>query len=132
MDEWLGTNQIRRNEWVDAFVIMPDHFHGIVGLGGDLGSPAHGSDLDDRAHGLGPDDRAHGLGPESRAHAVRPYLGRFVAGFKSACTRRYREMAGDATGALWQRGYYEHVIRDQRALHAIRRYIADNPRHWRS
>jgi REP element-mobilizing transposase RayT len=144
-DEWLGTNQIRREAWVDAFVIMPDHFHGIVGLGTGSGSPthglgpeprAHGSDLDDRAHGLDPesrahgsdlDDRAHGLDPESRAHAVRPYLGRFVAGFKSACTRRYRELTHNPLGALWQRGYYEHVIRSRRALLAIRRYIGNNP-----
>jgi REP element-mobilizing transposase RayT len=191
MDEWVGTNQIRRDAWVDAFVIMPDHFHGIVGLGGDLWFPAHGLDpdhrahgldsdhrahgldsesrahgldsdhrahgldldhrahgldpdhrvhgldpdhrvhgldLDHRVHGLDPDHRAHGLDSESRAHAVRPYLGGFVAGFKSACTRRYRDMAGDGAGALWQRGYYERVIRTQQALQAIRRYIANNPR----
>jgi REP element-mobilizing transposase RayT len=116
-DEWLGTNQIRRNAWVDAFVIMPNHFHGIVVLNGE------------------------GMDSEFRAHAVRPYmdgasahpmhspgLGRLIAGFKSACTRRYHELAGDAAGALWQRGYYERVIRTQRALQAIRRYIATNPR----
>jgi REP element-mobilizing transposase RayT len=145
-DEWLRTNQIRCNAWVDAFVVMPNHFHGIVGLGQGSGFPAHGVDPDDRAdgadpddrahgsdpesraHGADPDDRAHGSDPESRAHAVRPYLGRFVAGFKSACTRRYRDMAGDAADALWQRGYYERVIRTQRALEATRRYIANNPR----
>jgi REP-associated tyrosine transposase len=106
-DEWLGTNQIRGNAWVDAFVIMPDHFHGIVAMA---------SDMD--------------VG--SRAHAVRSCggatLGTLIAGFKSACTRRYRMLVGEDAGALWQRGYYERVIRDTRQLRAIRRYIAENPR----
>ena len=73
---WLGTNQIRCDTWIDAFVVMPNHFHGIVGFDVDSGS------------------LARGLDPEPRAHAVRPYLGRFVAGFKSACTHHYRELAG--------------------------------------
>ena len=34
-------------------------------------------------------------------------------------------------GRLWQRNYYEHIIRDERELNAIRRYIQDNPRKWR-
>jgi REP element-mobilizing transposase RayT len=110
-DEWLGTNQIRGNAWVDAFVIMPDHFHGIVAMASD-------TDI--------------GLDVGFRAHAVRPCcggtLGTLIAGFKSACTRRYRALIGDYAGALWQRGYYERFIRDTRQLRAIRRYIAENPR----
>jgi hypothetical protein len=41
-DEWLGTNQIRRNAWVDAFVVMPNPVHAIVGLDGGLGSTRPG------------------------------------------------------------------------------------------
>lgn len=47
-DEWLGTNQIRRNAWVDASVVMPDHFHGIVGLG----AAQIGDDAESRAHAV--------------------------------------------------------------------------------
>ncbi|MGH7509441.1 MAG: hypothetical protein ACREMZ_08220 [Gemmatimonadales bacterium] len=111
---------------------MPDHFHGIVGLGGGSGHRADGLDAGSRAHAVRPYlDRGPAVRPYlDRGPAVRPYLGQFVAGFKSACTRRYREIAADPAGALWQRGYYEHVIRGHRALLAIRRYIADNPRRW--
>ena len=33
-------------------------------------------------------------------------------------------------GRLWQRNYYEHIIRNERALNAIRQYIIENPRRW--
>jgi putative transposase len=114
-EEWLQTGQMRSGVWLDAYVIMPDHLHGIVGLGTEVGRHV-----------------------ESRAHAVRPYrypqretpLGRVVAGFKSACTRRYRAALGDVNAVLWQRGYYEHVIRGSKQLQRARQYIADNPWRW--
>ncbi|HEX5576660.1 MAG TPA: hypothetical protein VFX42_12355, partial [Gemmatimonadales bacterium] len=46
------------------------------------------------------------------------------------CTRRYHLLVGADAGPLWQRGYYERIIRDTRQLRAIRRYIAENPRCW--
>lgn len=113
-EEWLRTAAMRSGVWLDAFVVMPDHFHAIVGLG-----TAQICD-----------------GTESRAHAMRPYrlretpLGRLVAGFKSACTRRYRTTLGDAGAVLWQRGYYEHVVRGSKQLQRARRYIAQNPVRW--
>ena len=152
--EWLRTPQLRPEVLTDAFVVMPDHFHAVVILL-DLdalserraGSRAHavrpyefraGAVLDppvgSRAHAV----RAHesGVGAMldppvgSRAHAVRPYLGRILAGFKSSCTRRYLASIPEASGALWQRGYYEHVVRGAAELDRIRTYIADNPRRW--
>jgi hypothetical protein len=57
-------------------------------------------------------------------------LGAFVAGFKSAVTRRVNAMRETPGGAVWQRNYYERVIRDARALHIARRYVADNPLRW--
>lgn len=57
-------------------------------------------------------------------------LGSFVAGFKSAVTKRINEHR-DAPGApVWQRNYYEHIIRNDRALSAIREYIQNNPLYW--
>jgi putative transposase len=110
-EEWLRTGEMRSGVWLDAYVIMPDHFHGIIGL----------------------DPVAVCRGFESRAHTVRPYwlretlLGRVVAGFKSVCTRRYRDVLGNPAAALWQRGYYERVVRGNQELQRIRRYITENP-----
>ncbi len=108
-EEWLRTGKMRSNVWLDTYVVMPDHFHAIVGLAMDGARNAFGS----------------------RAHAVRPYrgatLGTVVAGFKSACTRRYRATLHEVTAVLWQRGYYEHVIQGSNQLRRARRYIVENP-----
>jgi putative transposase len=52
-----------------------------------------------------------------------------VRGFKTFSARRINERAGKR-GAVWQRGYYEHVIRNDKALDRIRDYIANNPARW--
>ena len=57
-------------------------------------------------------------------------LGSFIGGFKAATTRQYREVTGEAGGSLWQRGYYEHVVRDDRDFARIGGYIANNPTNW--
>ena len=55
-----------------------------------------------------------------------------VRGFKSATTARINIMR-DAVGVpVWQRNYYEHIIRGDAELHRIRQYVVDNPRQWAS
>ncbi len=53
-----------------------------------------------------------------------------VRSFKSAVTRRVNEMHGTPGDGLWQRGYHEHVIRDEAELDRIREYINTNPLEW--
>ena len=53
-----------------------------------------------------------------------------VASFKSAVTKRINETRGRRGVTVWQRNFYEHIIRDEAALHGIRQYIADNPANW--
>ena len=87
----------------DCTVIMPDHIHFILFL------------------------------PERRATArVAPTLGQIVGAYKSIVANEWRNMrpAGEITGKLWQRNFYEHVIRNETDLEETRRYIADNPSKW--
>jgi REP element-mobilizing transposase RayT len=93
---------------IDTFVVMPNHEHGIIVL----------------------PDAANGVTAE-----VGPALGEVVAAFKSATTVHY--IRGVKTSAwlpfrqrLWQRNYYEHVVRNEKALDRIRRYIDENPACW--
>jgi hypothetical protein len=53
-----------------------------------------------------------------------------VAGFKAAVTRRASEALPRLRMPIWQRNYYEHVIRDERDLDRIRDYVAANPARW--
>jgi REP element-mobilizing transposase RayT len=57
-------------------------------------------------------------------------LGSFVAGFKSAATKRINQIRGTLGVPVWQRNYYERVIRNDEELNRIRQYIVDNPTHW--
>ncbi len=107
--EWLRTSQIRREIEQDEFIVMPNHLHGIVVIR--EGEPVG-------AHGHAPLHRA----PRS--------LGTLVGGFKSAVTRRINEIRHTPRVLVWQRNYYEHVIRGERDLAAVRQYIADNPAKW--
>lgn len=74
-------------------------------------------------------------------HKVRPYgtrpdsLGRVVQGFKSKTTHEYiggvKQMGWTPfSGKLWQRNYYDHIVRNDEELNRIREYISDNPRRW--
>jgi len=113
--EWLQSTQIRREIQLHAFVVMPNHIHGIVIIGG-------------QTMNVG----AHGRAPLGRAppHRSPRSLGSFVAGFKSAVTKRINHMRRTPGLPAWQRNYYEHVIRSEEELHQIRQYIIDNPAQW--
>ena len=53
-----------------------------------------------------------------------------VRAFKGAVTLRINQLRGTPRQTVWQRNYYEHVIRNQIALESIRRYIVNNPAKW--
>jgi REP element-mobilizing transposase RayT len=57
-------------------------------------------------------------------------LGAFVGGFKSAVTKRIKVLRGSLDTSIWQRNYFEHIIRNEESLNRIRQYIFDNPVRW--
>jgi putative transposase len=82
-----------------------------------------------------PDDGATTRATTRTTTRVAPTVGDIVGAFKSRVTVEY--IRGVKTsgwppfrGRLWQRNYYEHIIRNERALNAIRQYIIENPRRW--
>ena len=106
---------------LDVFVIMPNHVHGII-LITNVG--------------------AQFIAPKTQDADHPPTLGEIIRSFKARSTRLIRKTGGDMlnhnqgamncapTGFGWQRNYYEHIIRDEKALHNIRRYIIENPLRW--
>ena len=117
-EEWFRSAEIRREIelYPDEFVVMPNHLHGIVWIVpvGAMGP----SPQPERPEST----RPHGPAPRS--------LASFVGGFKSAVTRQINLRRGTPGARVWQRNYYEHIIRNGRALNAIRRYIRYNPLRW--
>jgi REP element-mobilizing transposase RayT len=54
----------------------------------------------------------------------------FVAGFKSAVTKQINQIRNTPGTPVWQRNYYEHIIRNEKELEKIREYIQNNPLKW--
>ncbi len=114
--EWMRSAVLRSELAHDCFVLMPNHLHGIVAL----------IDVGNTAGRLTPND---GRTPCAPTRPPRS-LGSFIAGFKSATTRQINEVRGLPGAPLWQRGYHDHVIRNDDELGRIRYYCAENPRRW--
>jgi putative transposase len=124
-EEWHRSAAIRPEIELDEFVVMPDHIHGIVWMGIGQREPFTIRDPVG-AHRGAPlpvptpiTDPGHARPPRS--------LGSFVAGFKSIVTKRINHLRGTPGTPVWQRNYYERIIRDHTALSRIRRYILANP-----
>jgi putative transposase len=117
--EWQHTPMVRSRIELGAFVIMPNHLHGIIFI-----CMRRGDSL----------DRPNVNGDENRAtRRVAPTLkpktiGAIIGQFKSISTKGIRESV--YPGFYWQRNYYEHIIRDKMELGQIRKYILDNPSNW--
>jgi len=108
--EWEISATIRREITLDAFVIMPNHIHGIIFI----------NESNVGATGRSPVRS----GPRPRC------LGSFLSGFKSATSKRINDLQRTSGLSVWQRNYYEHVIRDEDSLHRIREYVVNNPARW--
>jgi REP-associated tyrosine transposase len=106
-ESWRWLEQQHRYIELDQWVVMPNHLHGIIlikdGAGGSRTAPTS---------------------------ARRKPLGRLIGSFKTVSTKRINETLSTPGVAFWQRNYYEHVIRSEKALNAIREYIEANPGQW--
>jgi len=87
---------------IDSYAVMPNHVHAILFI------------------------TEENTGAASSA----PTLGRIMRAFKSLSAHSVRSSGGCSKSGLWQRSYYEHVVRTEADLNGIRQYILDNPLQW--
>ena len=122
----------------DAFVVMPNHVHGIIWRPGTKAVGAQqpnrreaGQHLDSRYRSPARPSVAAPLRGRDTRFSVDPgSLGAIVRAFKAATARRINNLRNTPGDPAWQRNYYERVIRDERELNDVREYILDNPRRW--
>jgi REP element-mobilizing transposase RayT len=135
IEEWTRTASLRPTIELDAFVVMPNHVHGIVIIHGratDTVRTQRAAPLQNVA------DSEENLSHLARTHGVTKdnvspgSLGAIVRSFKSAVTSRIHALATDSNQPIWQRNYYEHIIRSEESLNRIRAYIHNNPSQWTS
>jgi REP element-mobilizing transposase RayT len=112
---WLEIPHHFPNVEVDAFAIMPNHIHGIMSIVDNCRGTAC------RA----PTEMIERFGKPTACS-----LPTIVRSFKSAATKRINALRKTPGARIWQRNYYEHVIRNEDDLNEIRQYILDNPVKW--
>jgi REP-associated tyrosine transposase len=99
-EEWVETARIRPYVELDAWAVMPNHFHGILFIQ-----------------------------PPRISESSRP-LGTIIGQFKGACSRRIWGMG--RSEFAWQSRFFDQIIRDEKSLLRLRKYILENPLHWES
>ena len=110
------------NSDMGTFVVMPNHVHGIIIINNATTVGAtHASPLHDHGSPLR-NDKPKGPEPQS--------IGAIIGSFKSAVTNRINKMRNAPGARLWQRNYYEHVIRDDNDYESIVDYILANSFNW--
>ena len=97
------------------FVVMPNHVHAIVSLTQPIRRALRG---------------AASSAPTNGKPVPCPTLGEIVRAFKSLSAIEVNHVLDHSGQAVWQRSYYEHIIRHAKEYDQIRRYIADNPIRW--
>ena len=127
---WCQLPQHYPGVQVDAFVVMPNHIHGISILLVGAGAPA----CPGRPQGVAPTDGDPGR-PQGVAPMEMMSLSDVMHRFKSLTTARYRQGVVQGgwppfRGRVWQRNYHERIIRDDEELGRIRQHIVDNPARW--
>ncbi len=106
---------------LDAFVVMPNHVHGILVIV---------CDPDEMPNNATPHHGAVQRRTEQFGKPVPGSIPTVVRSFKSATTKLINELRGTPGCPVWQRNYYERVIRNERMLNQLREYIATNPLRW--
>jgi REP element-mobilizing transposase RayT len=106
---WNKVPEHFANVNVDLFVIMPNHVHAIIEI----------------------TNQSRGCRGEGKGEVTSPLLGKIIAYYKYETTKLINQLR-DTTGLkIWQRNYYEHIIRNDKELSSIREYIKDNPLKWK-
>jgi len=151
-NEWLNTTQVRSNVELGASIIMPNHIHGIIHLSDIRKVELHSTNVlatthipdnivelhipnitdmsDDKGELYSPQTQT----PDNRGVFKMPLrspsqtIGAIVRGYKSSVTKQCGLLG--LNGKLWQRNYYEHIIRNEQSYQRISDYIINNPIKW--
>ena len=143
--------QIAKREWerlskrfpavqIDAYVVMPNHVHGIIVIRG-RGTAELLTDNDSEILRRAPTWKSIAAAdtdnprriPTNREQFGQPVPGSIptiIRSYKSAVTYRVNLIRNSGPAQVWQLNYYDHVVRDEAELNRIRQYISNNPLQW--
>lgn len=107
---WQNLYQHFSHIHLNSWIVMPNHIHGIICI-------------DEYPDGHFKTDRKF-------SDAISGSISTIVGSFKSATTRKINQIRQNSGATIWQRNYYEHVIRDDITKARIQDYIVNNPKNW--
>lgn len=125
--EWMRSSEIRQEIALDKYVVMPNHFHGILII--------TQNNISINSKIVGANEHSPPLQPlnQSIIPSMKPKsLSSLMAGFKSSVTKQINLIRNAPGTPIWQRNYYEHIIRNEESLNKIREYIVNNPLSWQN
>ena len=147
--QWLQLPNRFSNIILDAFIIMPNHIHGIVIINGEnpprrgeAGDTRHNSSANNLISPASPDLpnreplqllKSNPCSPKNykKPHGTIPgSVGAIIQNYKSLTSRKINTLFRAKTTTIWQRNFYEHIIRDEMDLDRIVAYIENNPISW--
>jgi REP element-mobilizing transposase RayT len=117
--EWQRTTEIRKNVKLHEFIVMPNHIHGILEI-----VPAQPVG----ARRALP--RINDLHSSRFQNQGRGTLSSIIGAYKSSVSKQIHETG--FIGKIWQRNFYEQVIRDEQSYQNISEYIMNNPMNWQN
>jgi putative transposase len=142
-EEWLKTPEIRpdMNLFLDAFVVMPNHFHAIIVIGENIYNKRdekrriamHGDSTFDTTDTTNTIETTENTvnnkikTPKNQFGPQRKNLGSVMRGFKSSVTTNARKIHTDFD---WQPKFHDHIIRNNESYQRIRNYIINNAKNW--
>jgi len=110
-DSWRWLAQNYSHVLLDEWCVMPNHLHGILVLSGDGHDSGRG-------------------GSRTAPTPKRKPIGRLIGAFKTVSTKQINLRRQTPGARVWQRDFWEHVVRDAAEMDRIRLYIKNNPANW--
>ena len=115
--EWISACKSYPDVYCDYYIVMPNHFHGVVFINAPAGAIAGSPQQKDWA-------------PVTRKDRRQMLLPKIIGRFKMQTAKNINFMRNTSGSAIWQRSYYDHIIRNEEDLTRIREYIINNPIKW--
>ena len=114
---------------LDAFVIMPNHMHGILII--DNGTHVHHQSLKSKNNDISLKCTRNDISSEfmSQISPKKGSVSTVVRSYKSSCTNKINRM-NPGLNFKWQTRFYDRIIREQKSHQSIRQYILNNPAKW--
>lgn len=117
--QWFRTEVIRPNITLGAFIIMPDHIHGIIIIN-------EKREASIKVINLSVQD-----GNQKKLISTSQTIGAIMRGFMGAVTSQINQLRGTPGEKIWQVNYWDRLIRTEKAFHKISAYIHNNPKKWK-